>query len=224
MNKKVLVTAGSTKVPIDQVRAITNIFKGATGTYIAKHFSKIGADVTLITSNPALAKGLENNVRVIKYSTFNELAALMEFEIKNGGYDVIVHSSAVSDYKCEGVYQLDEGIFSSLDNKQKVSSKHEEIYLKLVPTEKLIDKIRGEWNFNGVLIKFKLEVGPTDKELIAIAKASREFSRADLIVANCLEWSHLYAYVIDAEANVEKVSRRSLPKALVEAIIKGGEK
>ena len=108
-----------------------------------------------------------------------------------------------------------------MDNKQKVSSKHEELYLKLVPTEKLIDKIRDKWNFKGTLIKFKLEVGRTDEDLVAIAKASREFSQADFVVANCLEWSHLYAYVIDAKANVKKVSRRSLPKALAAAIEKG---
>lgn len=221
MNKKVLVTAGSTKVPIDQVRAITNIFKGATGTYIAKHFSQIGAEVTLLTSNPDIAKDVEGKVRVIKYSTYNELAALMEFEIKNGGYDVVIHSSAVSDYKCEGVYNLNEDKLSRLDSKQKVSSKHEELYLKLVPTEKLIDKIRGEWKFNGVLVKFKLEVGRSDEDLIEIATKSREFSQADFIVANCLEWSHFCAYIINAKAQVKQVSRRALPKALVRAIEKG---
>ena len=52
---KVLVTAGATMSPIDKVRAITNIFKGRTGTAIAKYFAKSRRhDVTLITSSPGL--------------------------------------------------------------------------------------------------------------------------------------------------------------------------
>lgn len=32
---RVLVTAGATQVPIDRVRAITNVFTGRTGTQVA---------------------------------------------------------------------------------------------------------------------------------------------------------------------------------------------
>ena len=54
--KRVLITAGATTVPIDKVRAITNIFKGRTGTEIAEFFSKKGCQVILLTSNPELVK------------------------------------------------------------------------------------------------------------------------------------------------------------------------
>lgn len=67
---KVLITAGATEVPIDDVRAITNIFKGRTGTEIAvacaldgwsgpgRHRDHSPADVTLVTSNEPLAREL----------------------------------------------------------------------------------------------------------------------------------------------------------------------
>lgn len=235
MNKKILITAGSTKVPIDRVRAIekcfcsntehiTNIFNGKTGTYIAKHFCECNFDVTLLTSNPAIAEVIKDRVRVVKYKTFDELHELMKFEITNGGYDVVIHSSAVSDYKCSGVYFLEEEKLVSIESDKKVSSKHKELFLKLVPTEKLVDKIRDEWGFKGTLVKFKLEVGKSDEELIEIARKSRKFSHANLIVANCLEWSHLYAYVVDEDDYAIKISRRKLPEALVVAIKKGETK
>ena len=55
--KPVSVTAGSTMVPIDKVRAITNIFNGRTGTNIALYFARQGWNVTLVTSNPSLLGG-----------------------------------------------------------------------------------------------------------------------------------------------------------------------
>ncbi len=48
----VLVTAGNTLVPIDQVRCISNVFTGKTGAAIALCAHGRGHRVTLITSHP----------------------------------------------------------------------------------------------------------------------------------------------------------------------------
>lgn len=217
---KVLVTAGSTVVPIDQVRVISNIFKGRTGTAIALHFAKQDAEVTLLTSNPELAKNpkfMGTDTKVVSYRTFDDLKMQMEKII--GGRnkpDVVIHSAAVSDYKLEGVYI--EGAHKKLirlDASKKVSSRHPVLVLRLVLTDKLVDFIRPNWGFRGILVKFKLEVGITDEELIEIAKRSREASDADLIVANCLEWSGQRAYIIGPERELmERVSRRRLAEEL----------
>lgn len=223
MRKKVLITAGSTIVPIDKVRLISNVFSGKTGTGIAKYFRKQGNDVTLVTSNPKLLDGYRGeSIRTISYRTFEDLKVFMEAEIRTGGYDVIVHSAAVSDYRVEGVYllmEIDEDfapnfILERLDSTKKISSRHDNLYLRLVPTEKLVDLIREPWGFKGKLVKFKLEVGITDEELIEIGKKSRAASDADLIVVNCLEWSGQYAYILDENGKSEKTSRRKLAENL----------
>ena len=69
----------------------------------------------------------------------------------------------------------------------KIGSSHDRLILELVPTEKLVDLIRNPWGFTGTLVKFKLQVGLTDDELLAIARKSMADSHADFIVANCLE-------------------------------------
>jgi len=208
---RVLVTAGSTQIPIDKVRSISNIFKGNTGWNIARSFSSPikQAHVTLLASNN-LHPLTESLHKLLLFRTYDELAELLEKETRSGSYDVIVHSAAVSDYRVEQV--LDDKLLP-INTAKKLSSQHQTMYLKLTPTVKLIDQIRDPWGFKGKLVKFKLEVGKSDEELIAIARQSRLASNADIIVANCLEWAREYAYII-SENSVAKVARDVLPTEL----------
>lgn len=212
---KVLITAGCTTVPIDQVRAVTNIFKGRTGASIAEGFAREGHDVTLITSNRSFAAA-ESNLRMVSYKTFDDLNRVMEMEIVAHKYDTIIHSAAVSDYRVAGVFtKNNDGMLAEVNSDNKVSSSHSELFMRLTPTVKLIDKIRTDWGFAGTLVKFKLEVGISDVRLHEIAYQSMLASRANMIVANCLEWSAHYAYIIEANGDSKKVSRRELPSALL---------
>jgi phosphopantothenate-cysteine ligase/phosphopantothenoylcysteine decarboxylase/phosphopantothenate--cysteine ligase len=218
MTKKILITAGATAVLIDKVRAITNIFKGRTGTEIAKYFAKRGCEVTLLTSNPDLATGLK--IDIAPFKTYDELYDALQSRVESGEYDVIIHSAAVSDYKTDGAYILEKGALKYVDDAdKKISSNHKELYLKLIPTEKIIDLVRDTWGFAGTLVKFKLEVGKSDSELLEIARKSRAHSKADFIVANCLEWSGERAFIVDGENMEQTVSRAELPKELYERIM-----
>jgi len=231
---KVLITAGSTNVMIDKVRCISNIFKGRTGSEIARYFSYDGYsvsddsfdivnkhEVTLITSNPH--HHLIENVKslgVFRYKTYDELYGLMEMEVTSGHYDIIIHSAAVSDYKVEGTYiPHPKGYhgMQKLDSSKKISSSADELYLKLIPTEKIIDKIRTDWGFKGKLVKFKLQVGMTDKELLDIAINSMHHSDADVIVANCLEWAQERAFIVynkDGKDHITECDRVNLSSKL----------
>ncbi|MDP3771130.1 MAG: phosphopantothenoylcysteine decarboxylase [bacterium] len=222
---RVLVTAGATEVPIDRVRAITNIFKGKTGTEIAHTFLRhTNGEITLLTSNPALAEDLDESewwwmsqqFRIMPYRTFDELAALTESEIRTGGYDVVIHSAAVSDYRVTGVHTRgQDGRLVPLDASGKVGSSHEQLFLELARTPKIIEQIRGVWGFTGKLVQFKLEVGITDEELIARARAALERSGGDLVVANCLEWAKDAAILVSRDGLVERVDRAKLSDALI---------
>jgi phosphopantothenate-cysteine ligase/phosphopantothenoylcysteine decarboxylase/phosphopantothenate--cysteine ligase len=230
---KILVTAGATMVMIDKVRAITNIFKGRTGNAIALEAVKRGHKVTLLTSNPLPTSPVAQDIVTVQYKTYDQLAENMLAEIASDAhYDAIIHSAAVSDYRVEGTYQYTwnyDPPFEPVESSKKISSTEKELYLKLVPTEKLIDKIRDPWGFKGKLVKFKLQVGITDDELTKIAIKSMLHSRADMVVANCLEWSKEKAFIIynDPESSdadrysdhvVESVKRDELPSRLLRAL------
>ncbi|MEA3248790.1 MAG: phosphopantothenoylcysteine decarboxylase [Patescibacteria group bacterium] len=224
--KRMLVTAGSTATHIDKVRIVTNIFGGRTGENIAIAAREDGWDVTILSSNREFrdyGKYFEN-FRRIRFKTFDELAELMEREVREGGYDAIVHSAAVSDYRPEGIYVRDvTGSIYSLNisgsDAAKIPSSHRELFVRLVPTFKIIDRIRDPWDFQGKLVKFKLQVDMTDEQLVEIAQKSIVQSDADIIVANCLEWSTEYAYIIGRDDDdVNSVVRKDLATELIERL------
>ncbi len=105
----ILVTAGNTRVLIDQVRCLTNIFTGRTGASIAVEAHGRGHRVTLLTSHPdtvAQIGGLlaDARWRLETYATFADLHQAMERHIGGEAYDAVIHRAAVSDYLAAGVF------------------------------------------------------------------------------------------------------------------------
>ena len=152
-----------------------------------------------------------------KYYTYDDLYTAMKDEIENGDYDVVIHSAAVSDYQVTDV--LDMHMNSVMAG--KVSSSLDRMYLELIPTEKIVDRIR-EWGFAGKLVKFKLQVDMGDEELLEISRKSREDSDADYIVANFLEWAKESAFIIGRDDIEQKVERHKLAQTLL-TVIKGAK-
>ena len=97
----------------------------------------------------------------------------------------------------------------------KVKSDDEELWLRLVKAPKLIDRMRRDWGFGGVLVKFKLEVGVTENELQEIAERSRQRSEADLVVANTLDGAAHWALIGPLAGRFVKLDRRELAGNLV---------
>ena len=67
-------------------------------------------------------------------------------------------------------------------------------------------------------MKFKLEVGVTEADLLAIADAARRQSRADLVVANTQEGMSSWACIGRDGGQFEKVTRAELSDRLLEAV------
>src|SRR5262249_6231063 len=214
---RILVTAGNTQVPIDRVRCFTNIFTGRTGARITLHARQRGHEVTLLTSHPETIWDLgripphPSRWLLQEYRTFDDLQNLLAHDITHGGYDSLIHCAAVSDY-------LPVGVFSPAPNTQfdakgrwkrhsakpprlekrrgpKVKSDEPELWVRMLRAPKLIDRIRSDWAFRGVLVKFKLEVDVSDEWLLDIAERSRRQSDADLMVANTLEGVDSWAFL-----------------------------
>jgi phosphopantothenate---cysteine ligase (CTP) len=231
-----LVTAGNTLVPIDRVRGITNIFTGRTGASIARCAWERGHTVTLLTSHPEVVEApLSERWAMLRYRTFENLRDLMAELVRGGGLDVVIHCAAVSDYLAGGIYSPAEdthfrpesGRWESEDAAgpalidraaDKVKSDEPELWLRLVRAPKLIDCIRRDWGFRGMLVKFKLEVGIRDEQLLTIAERSRMHSDADFMVANTLEGAGAYAYIGPLDGTYQYVIRRELAERLLAAL------
>jgi len=227
-----LVTAGNTREKIDRVRDWGNVFTGRTGLAIARALTTIGA-VDLLTSNQQHLDELEKEGGAIEAHGFlshgmlkGELAGLMS-SVK---YDAVFMTAAVADYKPNGVWEIVERFGAENAAEQtwkvrrlsgeKISSAHWEIAVVGEHTTKIIDLFRGEWGYQGLLVKFKLEVGLRKDELIAAGKKSREASGADYVVANTLEMvegPQAGAFLIGKDGH-DWVAREKLPGRMVELV------
>jgi phosphopantothenate-cysteine ligase/phosphopantothenoylcysteine decarboxylase/phosphopantothenate--cysteine ligase len=214
----ILVTAGNTQTPIDQVRCITNVFTGRTGANIALEAHRRGHDVTILTSHPEVLRRDTPPERwtTRSYRTFDDLHSLLTDLVPGGRFDVLIHAAAVSDFHVAGVYA--ERAAKPIDVSAKLSSRLPELWLQLTPTPKLADKVRTEWQFRGVFVKFKLEVGVTNEKLREIAVQSRAQSDADLIVANTFEKRDVEAFIGDREGSWLQVPRAELAGKLMDKL------
>lgn len=240
----IFVTAGNTQTPVDRVRCITNIFSGKTGARVAIEALGCGHTVTLATSHPEVLENLPSNAPrtepnfVVKpYQTYEDLEAIMASEIGSGRYDAVIHAAAVNDYHVAGVYSLAPGtsfdatrITLNGDPTQlrdvsagKVIGNLDEVWLRMVPAAKLVDRIRTDWNFHGTLVKFKLEVGVTVPKLLEIGERSRVQSRANWLVANRLEDYQGVAYLLGDGLHPRNIDRDQLPATLIRTL-EGGQK
>ncbi len=111
--KKVLVTAGGTREPIDPVRFIGNRSSGKQGYAIARAAKERGADVTLISANVSLPD--IHAVKIIKVETAQEMASSLQREFLNT--DVLVMSAAVADARPvhQGSQKIKKGDFHSIE-------------------------------------------------------------------------------------------------------------
>jgi phosphopantothenoylcysteine synthetase/decarboxylase len=220
---KILVTTGNTLTPVDRVRAITNVFTGRTGARVAARAFDRGHDVVLLTSHPEVLDEIPAarpraapGWRVRTVRTFDDLELAMREEVTSGSFGAVVHAAAVSDYRVAGVFTKRNGEFADAWD-GKVKGSHPELWLKLVPTPKLVDYVRAEWGFRGVLVKFKLEVGLSEAELEEVAETARRHSHADLMAANTLEGMHDWA-LLGGAGGYAKVPRAELADRLLDRV------
>jgi phosphopantothenoylcysteine decarboxylase/phosphopantothenate--cysteine ligase len=92
--KRVLVTAGGTREPLDAVRFLGNRSSGRMGVALAEEARLRGASVTLVASN--LAVEAPGGIEVVEAPT----AADVEREVSaRGDADVVLMAAAVADYR-----------------------------------------------------------------------------------------------------------------------------
>ncbi len=209
--RRVLVTSGPTRAALDEVRFLTNKSTGRLGALIAEAALEAGADVTFVFGRgsdlPAVRGGRLDHLRIRPVDTVEELAAAFRQELPHG-YDAVIHAMAVLDFEPAEVRE------------EKVSSELAEWVIRLVPTPKAAALVR-DLAPGTLFIGFKLEVGKTREELIEIARAWAQHSRADLVVANDLKdiesGTHI-GYLVTPDGRVETVAegKEAIARILVD--------
>ncbi len=95
LGKKILITAGPTREPLDPARFISNRSSGKMGYALARTASRRGAEVVLISGPTSIA--VPPDVSCIKVVTAAEMADAVFSRADS--CDIIVKSAAVSDFR-----------------------------------------------------------------------------------------------------------------------------
>lgn len=181
------MTCGPTWVAIDPVRVISNHSTGELGHTIARQLKKAGAKVTVL-EGPVTHRLQEKSIRTVKFSFYDELAGLVNKELGKN-YNCMIHAAAVSDYRPKNT------------RSSKLSSELSELQLNLVPTAKIIEKIKriAPKTF---LVGFKLELSENQKTILKKARYLIQKANCDLVVANSLNGKSYRGYIIDEGQHV----------------------
>ena len=92
--KRVLVTAGGTREPLDAVRFLGNRSSGRMGAALAAEARRRGAEVTLVAANLSVAPPV--GVNVVPAPTADDVA---RETLARGDADVVLMAAAVADYR-----------------------------------------------------------------------------------------------------------------------------
>ncbi|MFX1285543.1 MAG: bifunctional phosphopantothenoylcysteine decarboxylase/phosphopantothenate--cysteine ligase CoaBC [Promethearchaeota archaeon] len=169
-DKRFLITGGATREYLDDVRFLSNPSTGLSAYQVANALKDHGAEIVLI-----LGEGHNLNLERVSFPvkivrSTQDMYDEVQRELSNLDYHGLIAVAAVSDYKPQ--YQTG-----------KIPSKQTNLTLKLVPTVKIIEKIRESYP-NIYLVAYKAEVGITEEELLKRGRTLLEKHKLNMVCAN----------------------------------------
>ena len=203
--RRVLVSAGGTREPLDAVRFLGNRSSGRMGVALAAESQKRGANVTLLAAN--LSVPTPAGVDVVETPTAE---TLLEAALARRDADLVLMAAAVADYRPA----------ERIDSKRP-KDEHP-WHVDLEPTTDILQSL-AERRANGqVLVGFAAESGA---EGVARARAKLARKRVDLVVYNDVSRSDIgfdadenevVLVAASGEQRVAKASKDRIAAAIVD--------
>ena len=164
--KKVLITAGPTVEPIDDVRYISNYSSGKMGYALAEKVAELGADVTLVSGPVHIP--VPDNVHIINVRSAEEM-----YQAANDVFpecDIAIMTAAVADFTPAEKYS----------GKIKKENVEGEMTLRLVRTKDILAELSKIKSKEQKVIGFALE---SENEIENGLRKLRK-KKCDMIVVN----------------------------------------
>lgn len=162
--RRVVVTAGPTREPIDPVRVVSNRSSGKMGYRVAEAAWERGAEVVLISGPTALPAPVGVTLRLV--DSTRDLEAAVRAELPAA--DVLVMAAAPADYR------------PSSPSERKRSRIDGALAIPMEPTDDILGATKGQRRKGSFIVGFALETG----DAVAKGLAKLERKDLDLIVVN----------------------------------------
>ncbi len=214
--KRILITTGPTREPIDPVRFLSNRSSGKMGEAMAREAFRRGADVTLV-HGPVHIK-VPAAIRRIPITTALDMhAAVMQhcFEEKVSP-DIVIMVAAVADYRPKDV------------SEQKIKKATKLTKIDLVPNPDILAELgkRRADERRPILVGFATETGELD-DLLAEVRNKLLTKRTDLMVGNfaqeAFDLDTNRVWLVDRTGRQEEVSttfKSRISNKILDAILR----
>lgn len=216
----VLVTAGSTVEYIDSVRIVTNLSSGKMGLNIAQQCLDKCFNVTFVYGHGSLNIPDDPRMNIIRIKTTEEMLKVVKERILNEKQHIVFHAAAVADFSI---------LHSSKKMPNKMDTRNGTKTIKLVPTTKIVDKIK-QFDNKIFLVAFKAEYGISKELLVKRALAKLNECNGDLVVANDVSRKGCdfgsdtnEVYIINKEKEIIHIpleSKKEIARNLLEIVCK----
>lgn len=213
---KCIVTAGPTFEPLDQVRRLTNFSTGRLGTELGNFLAARGHDVALLLGQQATYAGPRRVQQVQTFTTTADLAGRLQ-ALAAELTGAVFHAAAVSDFTFGKVYTRSMGGELVGVTSGKLSTRQGPLLAELVPTPKILPRLRG-WFPNARLIGWKYEVEGARDEAVQLGLNQIAESRTDACVVNGPAYGPGYGLVSAAGNCLHLAGTSELFEALAELI------
>jgi phosphopantothenoylcysteine decarboxylase/phosphopantothenate--cysteine ligase len=168
--RRVVISAGGTREPLDPVRYLGNRSSGKQGWALARVAAARGAEVVLVAANVDLPAPF--GVRVVPVGTAEELRTAVHAEAPDA--DVVVMSAAVADFRPETVAGA----------KLKKGSAAEPTSVPLVRNADVLAELVTKRAPGQLVVGFAAETGDDDADVLTHARAKLARKGCDLLVVN----------------------------------------
>lgn len=180
---KILITAGGTQEPIDDVRVISNLSTGRTGVALAESLANLGLDVTLLRAQNSVHSDSVSQQQT--FTCYEDLDQKIRSLLGRESFSHVIHAAAVSDYSVAKIEVAGKTLLPTEVKKLKSDSDSMSVHLKRNP--KIIARLKEySKNKNLKVISFKLTShASADDEKLAVQKLFED-ANADYVVHNDL--------------------------------------
>jgi len=211
MGKKILITAGGTREPIDPIRFIGNRSSGKQGFALAMAAASRGAQVHLVTANTELPN--IEGITVTNVETAEQMLAVLDLEFPH--CDALIMSAAVADAKVVNYSDFKIG-------KESLNT------LALIKNPDILKSLSGTKKPGQILIGFAAETISDVKELEASATAKLLSKSLDMIYVNNVAGGAIFGsdvtqgLIIDRDKNiiqVPEISKDTLADILLDQLV-----
>jgi phosphopantothenoylcysteine decarboxylase / phosphopantothenate---cysteine ligase len=206
--RRVVISAGGTREPLDPVRYLGNRSSGKQGWALARVAAARGAEVVLVAANVDLPAPF--GVRVVPVGTAEELRAAMLAEAADS--DLVVMAAAVADFRPSAVAGA----------KLKKGSASEPESVALVRNPDVLAELGTKKASGQLVVGFAAETGDDDGDVLTHARAKLARKGCDFLVVNDVSAGQVFGH---AENSVVVLaadgSATELPRGSKDAVAAG---